>query len=140
MRKCFVILGVATVIILAGQPAMAGTRVHVNIGVPAVGFGFYGHHGYAGVGYGWYGVPYYYAPPERVVVVHEYPPAPRPQRIWVPGHSFTDGRHRVWVPGHWKFEYPDDAPGYRPDGRRDRNDDRDYDYDDDRRGEREDRY
>lgn len=130
-RKLMLGLAMALILVLAGSPAMARTRVHVNIGFPAIGFGYYGHHVYAGVGYGgWYGVPYYYAPPERVVVVHDYPPAPRPQRVWVSGHSFTDGHTRVWVPGHWEFVYPEDEPAYRPDRHHDY--DRDYDHWNDR--------
>jgi hypothetical protein len=113
MKRNFIMgLVIALVLVFAGSPAMAHTRVSVNLGFPGVNLGFYGHHAYAGVGYGWYGVPYYYAPPERVIVVHDYPPTPRPHRVWVPGHSFTDGQHIVRVPGHWELVYPDDEPSY----------------------------
>jgi hypothetical protein len=131
MKKSFIILGVATMILLAGQPAMAGTRVSINLGFPVIGMGFYGHHGYGHVTYGMY--PYYY--PERVYIVHEY--MPRPYRIWVPGHSIWDHNRRVWVPGHWETVYPEDEAEYR-----DGHHDRDYDqyYDDNRGEDREDRY
>lgn len=37
-------------------------------------------------------------PPVRYEVI----PAPRPGRVWVPGHWDWNGRHHVWNPGHWE--------------------------------------
>jgi hypothetical protein len=128
MKKFFIILGVSAMIILAGQPAAAGTRVSVNLGFPVIGLGYYGHHGYAHVTYGY---PWYY-PYERVYIVHDY--IPRPYRVWVPGYSIWEHHHRVWVPGHWETVYPDREPEYYRDGHHDRDNDR---YNDEDREDRD---
>ncbi len=93
---------VSAALVLLAQPAVAGSRVYVNIGVPVVEFEV---RGGAPCGdkfriEGSY-CPGWVAPyPERVYVVREV--VPYPEYIWVEGYYLWERPRHVWVPGHWQ--------------------------------------
>jgi hypothetical protein len=84
------------------QTVMAGTKVYVNFGIPAVNFVVRGggpcdnDFRIEGSYYPEMVVPYH----ERVYVVREV--APRPEHIWIEGYYRWERPHRIWVPAHWE--------------------------------------
>ncbi len=102
--KAIICIVLSMALVLASQAVMAGTRVYVNMGVPAMQFEVRG----GGHGDGGFTLQGSYCPVpvapcyERVYVVREV--HPRPQRIWVEGHYRWERPHRIWVPGHWERE------------------------------------
>jgi hypothetical protein len=104
-RKMLISMILTAAMMLIAQAAFAGTKVYVNLGIPAVDFTLRSG-GCANDGLRIHGS--YYPVPvapcrERVVVVHRAVPQPqRVRHVWVEGHYRYTRPQRVWVPGHWE--------------------------------------
>ncbi len=85
---------------LSATPALAGARVYVRVGPPAVRVEVRPvapspRHVWIGGFHRWDGAAYVWVPGRWEI-------APRTHAVWVPGHWRHTRHGWYWVPGHWR--------------------------------------
>jgi hypothetical protein len=101
-RRILITTIIAVALLFITQAAMAGTKVYVNLGVPAINFDVRG----GGPGDGSFRIQGSYNPggvvtyPERVYVERRV--VAQPEYVWIGGYYRSARPHYVWVPGHWE--------------------------------------